>query len=80
MVGLSAAEGIAADALRGEIDLTAHQPEAPEGIHREGAAEEMDRAVFGRAPDVDHQAPGRRLEIQVPGGRDGAPGGARCRC
>src|SRR5580765_6748667 len=35
----------------------------------------MDRAVFGRAPDVDHLAPGRRLEIQVPGGRDGAPGG-----
>src|SRR6476659_2758823 len=34
----------------------------------------MDRAVFGRAPDVDHLAAGRRLEIQVAGGRDGASG------
>ena len=30
--------------------------------------------MFGRAPDVDHLAPGRHLKIQVPGGRDGAPG------
>ena len=77
MGGLAAPEGIAADALRGEIDLAAHQSDAPEGIHREGASEEMALAVFGRAPDVDHLAPGRRLKIQVPGGRAGA---ARGRC
>ena len=70
MVGLPTAEGVAADLLGGEIDLAAHQPEAPEGIHREGSPEEMDLAAFGGAADVDHVPLERGLEIELPGGRE----------
>src|SRR5438445_3836244 len=71
--GCGRRRALATDVLAGKIDFAPHQPEAPEGIHREDAPEEVHSALLGGAPHEDDLPAQRRLEIQLPGGREGAP-------
>ena len=60
------AQGVEGDAAGIQVHLTPHQPMRPERVHGKRVSQQLHRAMFGRAPQIDDLPPQRALEVPPP--------------
>ena len=80
VVGVTAMESEATDAVVLEIHLAAHETVLLRRINRKGFAQQADVAELGSPTQVD-QVPSRHsMEVELPVGREGLSGWGRAGC
>jgi hypothetical protein len=68
---VAAPEAVELDAAAVQLDLAADQPMRPARIERKGVAQEHHRAGLSGASEEDEAARRHRLQIELPGRRNG---------
>jgi len=71
LVGVTAMESEATDAVVLEIHLAAHETVLLKRIKRKGLAEQADVTVLGSPTQVDHVPSRHSMEIELPVDREG---------
>ena len=70
LVRFSTSESVEGDAVLIEIDVAANESVRPQGVHAEGASQEVDCARFGGSAEVDDFAGQGLAEVEPPGFRE----------
>ena len=66
LTGFPSAQGVEGDAAGFQVYLTPHQPMGPERIPGERVSQQLHRAMFGRAPQIDYVPPQGVLKVLPP--------------
>ena len=77
VMGLPTAKRVEADRLGVEIDTAANEPTRPQGVDREGTAQQADGPRLRTAAEKDDRADRMGLQVRSPGGRERPPCGRR---